>query len=49
MEQESRQFWTDAQASEEGVGEVFENLPDATTSIYVNGAYIDSSSSSKGC
>ena len=35
MEQESRQFWTDAQASEEGVGEVFENLPDATTSIYV--------------
>ena len=41
MEQESRQFWTDAQASEEGVGEVFENLPDATTSIYVNGAYID--------
>lgn len=40
MEQEQN-YWSDAQGSEEGVGEVFENLPDATTSIYVNGAYID--------
>ncbi len=34
-------IWTDSQASEEGVGEVFENLPESTTSIYVNGAHVD--------
>ena len=40
MEQQDR-MWVDAEASEEGIGEAFENLPAATTSIYVNGAYID--------
>jgi len=41
MQEQSQEYWSDAQASDEGVGEVFENLPDSTTSVYVNGAYID--------
>lgn len=34
-------FWSDAQASEEGLGDAFEGVPEATTSIFVNGAFVD--------
>jgi hypothetical protein len=39
MEQEQR-FW-DQQTGREEKGDVFENLPESTTSIYVNGSYVD--------
>jgi len=39
MEQQER-FW-DQNTGREPVGDVFENIPEGTTSIYVNGAYVD--------
>lgn len=39
--EDARQHWNVAEASDEGIGEAFENLPAATTSVYVNGQYID--------
>jgi hypothetical protein len=39
MEQEQR-FW-DQNTGQETAGDVFENIPEGTTSIYVNGAYVD--------
>lgn len=33
-------YWSDAQASEEGLGEVYRDVPEGTTSIYVNGSFV---------